>query len=45
MRWRTYEKLKYRHDTWALKSLAGMERRLALVNWRLTGIQERFGNR
>ncbi len=44
MRWRTFDRLKYRHNTWALKSLAGMERRLGLVNRRLTGIQQRLGD-
>ncbi len=40
MHWRTYERLTYEHNVFAMKSFAGSSAKLALVRRRLDGVQD-----
>lgn len=40
MHWHTFERLKAEHDVFVRVSLAGMAKRLGLVNRRLAGLRE-----
>lgn len=43
MRWSTYERLTHQHDAHVQAALAGMSKRLGLVNRSLDGIRKRLG--
>ena len=40
MHWRTYRRLVTAHETWAAAALAGLGRRLGLINGTLTNIRD-----